>query len=345
MAQQSPARVIIDTDPGCLRNTVTLFDVLAKERAWRRSRGQDEGFEVEQASKPIVALGATEPISAVKTLAEYYHGRDGLGGTHSSHPHFTPPQNWKTLFESGSEASLQKEKSLNFQPSTSPSHVEMLRLLRESPPNTITIVAIGPLTNLALAAAEDQETFLKAKEIVIMGGAVDVCGNVTPAAEFNTYSDPHAAELIFSLTSPAIVGQGGQNDGLKVRLFPLDITVPHLLRKSQILPVVDKLVVQGSPLAEWVQAILGHTYQRVSDMYEAHEEDLGLSMHDPLCIWYVISRLHSLDGWAFSDASPEDIRVESDGKWTRGNRIWRVAKSPGTELFSDWMVNRIFNTE
>lgn len=60
------------TSFSCLRNLVTLFGVIEKENSWRKSVGKPKKFQLEPASKPIVALGAEGPIAAIRTLADYY---------------------------------------------------------------------------------------------------------------------------------------------------------------------------------------------------------------------------------------------------------------------------------
>ncbi|KAH0377962.1 nucleoside hydrolase, partial [Aureobasidium melanogenum] len=233
----------------CLRNAVSLFHHIEREIEWRSKNGKDLGFETLRASKPLVAVGAEEPLAEQLMMADFFHGTDGLGGIHSSHPHLTPQETWKMLFDAAEGAPLSPEGTVTsqqvreasmFKPSQRRSHEEILRLLKENEPDTITIVAIGPLTNLAIAAAQDPETFLRVKEVVVMGNTINEPGNVrkppppiyppasipeppfrlikapqtplrtslnirnqvTPVAEFNTYADSIATARVYALTSP-----------------------------------------------------------------------------------------------------------------------------------------------
>lgn len=331
-------------------------------------------------------------------------GVDGLAGIHTTvrtviyylqcsiknlltaiqHSHFTPDETWKALFdpsltnqETGKldyAHELSVAKAL-FRPSHKPAHQEILSLLRQNEPDTITIVAIGPLTNLALAAAEDPETFLRAKEVVVMGGAIGIEGNVTPVAEFNTFADAIAAARVFALTSPSpnstvppmrsvsIDGDSSSSSDvypkplskqLNLTLLPLDITNSHLVGAKTLAAVSSSLVKAGSPLATFVHAFLGNTFAKISEIEESPE---GMSLHDPLCIWYVITRGEI--GWKFAEGGKEDIRVETMGQWTRGQcildrRTRKKATSEEEEVVGDhgsWLslkkgnrLNRIVET-
>ena len=101
--------------------------------------------------------------------ASYVHGVDGLG--ESGYPHY--------------RRKVGSEHAVN----------ALVRLANECP-GELTLVAIGPLTNLALATLLDPLLPKKYKRLVVMGGSIRAGGNVTPTAEFNTYCDPEAAAIV-----------------------------------------------------------------------------------------------------------------------------------------------------
>ncbi|CUS13783.1 unnamed protein product [Tuber aestivum] len=375
----------------CLMNLVSMFHVLELEQKWRLENGLSVGFGCLSAHKPIVAVGADRPLEEDKAIGgDYFRTFSpvpprvvGLA------PHFTPEQTWKHMFATTPVLKGDEEHPPNFRPTNSPAHKEILRILGDNPVDSVTIIAVGPLTNLALAAEEDPETFLRVKEVVVMGGNIDVPGNVTPCAEFNTVTCPHSAARIYSLTSPTPSSTAPSPSttakGLKpipeilsrrlnLTIFPLDITSSHLLTQETFTSTIAPLLTcpSPSPLAQWTEIFVDATFATLRRIFTGKNiGNIGLSLHDPLCVYYVLTQQRG--GWeALED---RDVRIETRGQWTRGmcvvddrgkrvemdvtnpvllgdegvwlhcgfgNRVRQMVKSPDEEGMAGEMLRRIY---
>lgn len=201
--------------------------------------------------------------------------------------------------------------------------------------------------------------------------------------EFNAYADAFAAARVYALTSPrphttlphasTLPPYPPQlSKQLTARMFSLDITGRHGIKRGDFRRTVAPLLAKGSPLAEWVSAFMAHSFRTVEAMEPGYEGDASeLSLHDPICIWYAITSTNP--AWKPSAASPEDIRVDTTGQWTRGmcvvdrrnrnkvegeeessgdhglwlnsksgNRILRMDGSPVEDNFGEILLQRLF---
>jgi purine nucleosidase len=128
-------------------------------------------YTVELCKKDVpVYVGADAPLVKKREHADWFHGPDGMGNMNYPAP------------------KLQE---------TNEDFIEVLNNHINQHPNEITLVTLGPLTNVANFIKKYPDSFLKLKNIVIMGGASNTVGNVTPAAEYNIWCDPEAADIVF----------------------------------------------------------------------------------------------------------------------------------------------------
>jgi purine nucleosidase len=164
-------------------------------------------------------------------------------------------------------------------------------------PGEVTLIAIGPLTNLALALRREPGIAGAVREVVLMGGSF-TRGNVTPAAEFNVYVDPEAAEIVFGA-------------GWPVTMVGLDLT--HQATAGP--DVVDRIAAIGTPLAGTVVRMLRFLGQTVA-------EKAGPPMHDPCAVARVIDP-------ALVGCRDAFVAVETQGRWTRGMTVVDFAGSLG----------------
>ena len=144
----------------------------------------------------------------------------------------------------------------------------LVETLRAAEVGTITVCALGPLTNIAMALVKAPEITGRIGELVVMGGACFKLGNVTPTAEFNIHVDPHAAAAVFE-------------SGIPITMLPLDVT--HQLLTTG--PRLDALRALGNRCGQAVAALLA-SFERNR---RAKFGTRATALHDPSVIAYLLS--------------------------------------------------------
>ncbi|MGL6548171.1 pyrimidine-specific ribonucleoside hydrolase RihA [Aeromonas hydrophila] len=188
-----------------------------------------------------VAAGAPKPLARELIIADNVHGESGLDGPKLPDPAFAPVA--MTALEL------------------------MAKCLRESP-EPVTLVPTGPLTNIALLLAAHPELKSKIARIVLMGGAAGA-GNWTPAAEFNIYVDPEAADMVFK-------------SGLPITMCGLDVT-----HEAQVMDEdIERVRAITNPVAQCVAGLL--------DFFMIYHRDpkwgfAGAPLHDPCTIAWLLA--------------------------------------------------------
>ena len=193
-----PRPIIIDTDPG-QDDAVAILLALASPAELEvlgivavagnvplALTQRNARIVCELAGRPEVPVyaGCERPMHRDLVTAEYIHGKTGLDGPVLSEP--TMP--------------LQPQHGVDY----------LVETLRRAEDGSITLCTLGPLTNIGMALVKAPDIVPKVREIVMMGGAYFEVGNTTPAAEFNIYVDPHAADLVL-------------RSGIPVTIIPLDV--------------------------------------------------------------------------------------------------------------------------
>jgi inosine-uridine nucleoside N-ribohydrolase len=289
---------IIDTDPGIDDALALLLawgspalDVLALTVVAGNAPLADTGRNAARlvavrrpARPPRIALGAEAPLRRPLVTATNYHGRDGLGDLPDWPPVVSPPP--------------------------SPSAAETLAALARSHAERLTLIALGPLTNLALALRLDADALRRIGRVVVMAGAVDVPGNVTRGAEFNAWVDPDATRAVFEA-------------GLRMDLVPLDATRQTAITRDQLHAALAR---RPGPLAARIAAFTEHAFRRDRDM----------PLHDPLAVGLAIDP--TLATW-----EPVRIAVGDDGQTRRapGAPNCRVAHVIEAERFLALFFDRL----
>ncbi|MFZ5882926.1 MAG: nucleoside hydrolase [Chloroflexota bacterium] len=244
-----PKRILIDTDPGIDDALAILLALASPELSLEGLSVVHGNCSLEQAARNGLAVlelagaahiplarGCELPLVQPSLLAPETHGNAGLGYAKLPEPRTQP------IGQHGSDFLIEKVLAS---------------------PGEITLVAIGPLTNVALAIRKEPKFARALKEIIIMGGAIRHEGNTTALAEFNTYVDPHATHIVF-------------HAGIPATLVPLDVTYQCALLASD----VERLLKINSPITKFIKDATDF-YMEYHDAWQGIK---GCIINDPLAL-------------------------------------------------------------
>lgn len=222
------------------------------------------------ASYPIYR-GADRPLYGEPHVSTAFHGQNGLGDVELPIPD-TAVMHDKPAWDALHEAAL-------------------------AHPGALQLIAIGPLTNVAIALTKYPDLASLLHTILIMGGSASV-GNVTPAAEFNIYVDPHAAQIVFK-------------SGVPIVMCGLDVTLKAVLTPDDW----DELAATGSKAGNFTRSCLQQPWRMLQAMGFA-----GVPMHDSCPVLYLVHP-------ELFSAEEAGVYVETQGTITQGKTV--------TDLYSD----------
>uniref|UniRef100_A0A0D9Z947 uridine nucleosidase n=1 Tax=Oryza glumipatula TaxID=40148 RepID=A0A0D9Z947_9ORYZ len=281
-------KLVIDTDPG-IDDAMAIFVALRSPEVELLGLTTIFGnvyttLATRNALHLLEAVGRTDiPVAegshkATKLrIASFVHGSDGLGNQN-----FPPPTGKKPLDQSAA-AFLVEQANLY--------------------PGQVTVVALGPLTNLALAIELDPSFPKKIGQIVILGGAYSVNGNVNPAAEANIFGDPDAADIVFT-------------SGADILAVGINITHQVVLSDADR----EKLEQSDSKYARYLSKILGLYYDYHKDAYFIK----GVYLHDPATLIAAVDP-------SLMTYTEGVVRVQTDGI-TKGLTVFDTTKKRYGEI-------------
>jgi len=291
-----PRKIIIDTDPG-QDDAVAILLALASPKELEvlgitavagnvplalTERNARIVCELARRSDMRVFAGCDRPLRHSLVTAEHVHGKTGLDGPDLPEP--TMP--------------LAPGHAVDF----------IIDTLRTEPAGTVTLCPLGPLTNIATAFEKAPDIASRVQEMVLMGGAYFEVGNITPAAEFNIYVDPEAAEIVIK-------------SGCKITIMPLDVTHKALVTK----PRNDAFRALGTPV--------GIAVAEMTDFFERFDKEkygsAGAPLHDP-CVTAYLLKPELFTG------RHVNVEVETTSTLTRGMTVtdwWSVTDRPPNAMF------------